>query len=435
MPAFWAELVRALPDRLDRGRARRGRLGRVGAADERAGRPRPARRRRPLRHERRAAPRGDRARRRQLDPRQGEPDRDADRDDRGRPARPGERLHGGDVAPLGRDRGHDDRRPRRRARRPARSRRARRRAPTAWPSTTSCCGSRRSSATRVYPGWAAFPRGAIGDRTRRRSRACRARLQRCRRRSSWDWVPMLNQLSTRRSSARAYPGWAASRARRASLRDGRRSRRTKIVATIGPASSTPEVLASADEADRRRAAQLLARDARRPRREARRRSATLQEELGRPVALIADLQGPKLRIGELPEPVELERGEEVDARRRGRRRRRRPPGRAGRARARCCSPASTCSSTTAPSGCASSSVERGRARCEVLVGGDGQLAQGRQPARRAAADPVADAEGPRRPRVRARARRRLRGALVRPLGRRRPGAEDADRGLRRRPRT
>jgi pyruvate kinase len=36
-----------------------------------------------------------------------------------------------------------------------------------------------------------------------------------------------------------------------------------------------------------------------------------QDELGRPVALIADLQGPKLRVGDLDEPVELTRGEEI----------------------------------------------------------------------------------------------------------------------------
>ena len=35
------------------------------------------------------------------------------------------------------------------------------------------------------------------------------------------------------------------------------------------------------------------------------------EEVGRPVALIADLQGPKLRIGDLSEPVELVRGGSV----------------------------------------------------------------------------------------------------------------------------
>ena len=53
---------------------------------------------------------------RELDPRQGEPDRDAHRDDRGGAARPGERLHGRDVAPLRRDGGRDDRGSRGRAR-------------------------------------------------------------------------------------------------------------------------------------------------------------------------------------------------------------------------------------------------------------------------------------------------------------------------------
>src|SRR4051812_16930175 len=37
----------------------------------------------------------------------------------------------------------------------------------------------------------------------------------------------------------------------------------------------------------------------------------VQETIGRPLALIADLQGPKLRIGELPAPVTLVPGEEV----------------------------------------------------------------------------------------------------------------------------
>ena len=34
-------------------------------------------------------------------------------------------------------------------------------------------------------------------------------------------------------------------------------------------------------------------------------------ELGRPIALIADLQGPKLRVGELEQPVVLRKGEEI----------------------------------------------------------------------------------------------------------------------------
>ena len=57
-----------------------------------------------------------RGRRRQLDPRQGQPDRHADRDARRDRHGPRGRLHRGHVAPLGRDRGHDDRRPRRRHR-------------------------------------------------------------------------------------------------------------------------------------------------------------------------------------------------------------------------------------------------------------------------------------------------------------------------------
>lgn len=87
-------------------------------------------------------------------------------------------------------------------------------------------------------------------------------------------------------------------------------RRTKIVATIGPASKTPGVLPAlmrmidgarlnfshGTHADHRDTAALI-------------RAA--QAETGRPVALIADLQGPKLRIGDLPEPVELVRGTQV----------------------------------------------------------------------------------------------------------------------------
>jgi pyruvate kinase len=37
----------------------------------------------------------------------------------------------------------------------------------------------------------------------------------------------------------------------------------------------------------------------------------VQRDTGKPLALIADLQGPKLRIGDLPEPLDLGRGDEV----------------------------------------------------------------------------------------------------------------------------
>ena len=184
-------------------------------------------------------------------------------------------------------------------------------------------------------------------------------------------------------------------------------RRTKIVATIGPASSDPAILRQlmgwidgarlnfshgSHEDHQARAVAIRA----------------LQAELGRPVALIADLQGPKLRIGELPEPVTLERGTEVMI--------------AGE------DVAGPDDLAIAPAVLGTVlqpgfdvliddgavrlrviSVDRGRARCEVLVGGVVTSHKG-QPAGRAAGDPVADAEGHRRPPVRARTGRRLRRA-------------------------
>ena len=54
MVEFYAKLVRAVPDRLDRGRHGRERLGRLGGADAGAGQARAAGGRRPVRHQHRA---------------------------------------------------------------------------------------------------------------------------------------------------------------------------------------------------------------------------------------------------------------------------------------------------------------------------------------------------------------------------------------------
>ena len=106
---------RHLPDHLHRGRAGRGRLGRLEDAHRRSSAPKvQTRRRRPVRHQPRAPGARHQARHRQLDAGQGQPDRHADRDARRRRHGARARLHAHDVAPLRRDRGHDDRRPRRR---------------------------------------------------------------------------------------------------------------------------------------------------------------------------------------------------------------------------------------------------------------------------------------------------------------------------------
>jgi pyruvate kinase len=89
------------------------------------------------------------------------------------------------------------------------------------------------------------------------------------------------------------------------------SRRTKIVGTIGPASSSPEIV------DRLVAAGLDAarlnfshgtHDDHAARAELIRGA---QQRAGRPLALIADLQGPKVRVGKLSAPIELITGGEV----------------------------------------------------------------------------------------------------------------------------
>ena len=62
--------------------------------------------------------------------------------------------------------------------------------------------------------------------------------------------------------------------------------------------------------DGRRSPEHVARQSRRPP-DARHRVREAEAAAGRPIALIADLQGPKLRVGDLAEPITLERGATV----------------------------------------------------------------------------------------------------------------------------
>ncbi|MGH3133276.1 MAG: pyruvate kinase, partial [Gaiellaceae bacterium] len=88
-------------------------------------------------------------------------------------------------------------------------------------------------------------------------------------------------------------------------------RRTKIVATLGPASASEEVLSRLIEAGMDGARLNFSHGTHADHGLSARRVRDAQEALRRPLALIADLQGPKLRIGELSEPVELDVGEKV----------------------------------------------------------------------------------------------------------------------------
>ncbi len=88
-------------------------------------------------------------------------------------------------------------------------------------------------------------------------------------------------------------------------------RRTKIVATIGPATATHDTVRALVEAGMDAARLNLSHGTHADHATSAGLVRAVQEELGRPLALIADLQGPKLRIGDLPEARCLIAGDEV----------------------------------------------------------------------------------------------------------------------------
>jgi enolase len=95
------EVVRQVPDHQHRGRDGRGRLGRLEAAHRAPRQAHSARRRRHLRHEHEDPEGGHRQRRRQFDPDQDQPDRDAFGNIRGDHDGQSRRVHGHRVASLG----------------------------------------------------------------------------------------------------------------------------------------------------------------------------------------------------------------------------------------------------------------------------------------------------------------------------------------------
>ena len=80
---------------------------------------------------------------------------------------------------------------------------------------------------------------------------------------------------------------------------------------MGPASASPEIVAELVKAGMDGARLNLSHGTRDDHRELARLVRATETEVGHPIALIADLQGPKLRIGELDGPVTLARGEDV----------------------------------------------------------------------------------------------------------------------------
>jgi pyruvate kinase len=88
-------------------------------------------------------------------------------------------------------------------------------------------------------------------------------------------------------------------------------RRTKIVATIGPVTSTHDALRELVDAGVDAIRLNLSHGVHAEHEERAGLVREVQAETGKPLALIADLQGPKLRIGDLDEPRILLKDEEV----------------------------------------------------------------------------------------------------------------------------
>jgi len=88
-------------------------------------------------------------------------------------------------------------------------------------------------------------------------------------------------------------------------------RRTKIVCTLGPASWSPERISSLIEAGMDVARINFSHGELERHAETIRNVREASRKAGRPIAVLGDLQGPKIRVGQLDEPVELAPGDSI----------------------------------------------------------------------------------------------------------------------------
>ncbi len=90
-----------------------------------------------------------------------------------------------------------------------------------------------------------------------------------------------------------------------------RGRRTKIVATLGPASADPRIIRRLAAAGLDVARINFSHGERRSWRRLADAVRAAQRDSGKPIAILGDLQGPKIRITEVPEPLEVSRGDRL----------------------------------------------------------------------------------------------------------------------------
>jgi pyruvate kinase len=87
--------------------------------------------------------------------------------------------------------------------------------------------------------------------------------------------------------------------------------RTKIVCTLGPATSTDDAIRSLIEAGMNVARVNFSHGTHEQHATTIAMVRRLADEMGKPIAILGDLQGPRIRVGDLPEPIRLEVGGDV----------------------------------------------------------------------------------------------------------------------------
>ena len=84
---------------------------------------------------------------------------------------------------------------------------------------------------------------------------------------------------------------------------------TRILATLGPATSSPEMIRELVEAGANAFRLNFSHGVKEDHAERYNTIRAVAEETGKPITVLADLQGPKLRIGTVDEDVVLEKGD------------------------------------------------------------------------------------------------------------------------------
>ncbi len=88
-------------------------------------------------------------------------------------------------------------------------------------------------------------------------------------------------------------------------------RSTKIVATLGPASSSEQVIETLAKAGANLFRLNFSHGAHEEQAKRIKAIRAVEKRIGRPIGILADLQGPKYRIGQLNAPLTLQAGDEV----------------------------------------------------------------------------------------------------------------------------